>query len=89
MYKEFERRVLEGTEIFYNKESLASIEKFVVEQGSFVKYMEHVKKRIDEEMKDRVKLLHVTTEEPLMEVLSNALIRKHIELFDSEFRVRF
>lgn len=89
MYKEFEKRVLEGTEIFYNKESLASIEKFFTEQHSFVKYMEHAKKRIDEEMKDRVKLLHITTEEPLMAVLSETLIKRHLELFDSEFRVCF
>lgn len=89
VYKEFEKRVLEGTEIFYNQESLASIEKFFTEQHSFVKYMDHVKKCIDEEMKDRVKLLHITTEEPLMTVLSDTLIKRHLELFDSEFRVCF
>ncbi|XP_055319306.1 cullin-1-like [Sitodiplosis mosellana] len=87
VYREFEKRVLEGTEIFYIKESGASIEKFYTEQHSFVKYMDHVKKRIDEEMKDRIKLLHVTTEEPLMAVLSDTLIKKHLELFDIEFRV--
>ena len=87
MYREFEKRVLEGTRLFYIKESVSSIEKFVTEQRSFVKYMEHVKKRIDEEMKERVKLLHITTEEPLMAVLSETLIQQHIELFDTEFRV--
>lgn len=89
MYKEFEKRVLEGTELFYSKESIASIEKFVTEQHSFVKYMKHVKKRIEEEMEHRVKLLHITTVEPLMAVLSDTLIKKHIELFDAEFRVGF
>ncbi|XP_055306399.1 cullin-1-like [Sitodiplosis mosellana] len=87
VYKEsFENVFLQDTERFYIAESGASFEKFYTEQHSFVKYMEYVKKRIDEEMKDRGKLLHVTTIEPLMAILSDTLIRKHLELFDIEFR---
>lgn len=89
VYREFEKRVLEGSRDYYNKESVRSLEKYYIEQKSFVEYMQHAKKRIDDEMRERAKLLHVTTEELLLKVCSDALVEQYLEIFDTEFRVCF
>lgn len=84
----FEKRVLEGTKEFYNKENVIIMEKYFSDKHSFVNYMQYVKKRIDEESKDRIRLLHISTEKPLMNILSEILITKYAETFVAEFQVK-
>ncbi|XP_031632522.1 cullin homolog 1-like [Contarinia nasturtii] len=87
VYKQFEERVLKGTETYYQNESEISMEKYYREGKSFVNFMQHIIKVIDNEIKERVSLLHITTKEPILKVLSDTLITKHIEIFDFEFRL--
>lgn len=81
--------MLEGTKEFYIKENSLIMEKYYTRECSFVRYMQYVKKRIEEEMKDRAKLLHITTEKLLVKVLSDISIMRYIDTFDTEFRVIF
>lgn len=87
MYKDFERRVLEGTTEFYRMESEKSIQKWLIEEHHFIGYMQHVQKRLDEEIL-RAKLFHGTTELTMRQVCVDALVTNHMNIFDDEFRVR-
>lgn len=87
VYKEFEKRVLEGTHEYYSKDSETAMEELFVKQRSFIAYIKHVQNRLNDEIK-RAKLLHETTERALMKVCYDTLIEKHLETFDAEFRVR-
>lgn len=87
MYKLFEERVLTGTSQYYSKDGETVLQKFYVEQKSFVEYMKYIKNRLNDEIK-RTKMLHHSTEAPLMELCYKILIEKHLEIFDAEFRVR-
>lgn len=78
---------MEGTKLFYEKESSRAMEKYYHKEKSFVTYLKHVSKLFEDELKYRVVLLHKTTEEKVLKVLSDTLVTKHLEIFDSEFKV--
>lgn len=83
----FEERILIGTSEYYSKDGEAALQKFYVEQKSFVDYMKFVRTRLHDEIK-RTKMLHPPTEISLMRICYKVLIEKHIDIFDAEFRVR-
>lgn len=62
------------------------MEKFYVERKSFIEYMKYVQTRLNDELK-RAKLLHPSSQTPLMQLCCKILIEKHIDAFDAEFRV--
>lgn len=86
MYKAFEEQVLIGTREYYSKDGETAIQKFYVERGSFVEYMKYVQNRLNDELK-RAKLLHPSSQTALMQLCCEILIEKHIETFDTEFKV--
>lgn len=62
------------------------MQKFYVEKKSFVEYMKYIQARLTDEMK-RTKMLHPSTETPLMQLCYKILIEKHLDIFDAEFKV--
>lgn len=82
MYKDFERRVIEGSVAFYRKESEESIQK------SFMGYLKHIKNRLDDEIK-LARLFHGSTEAAIQEACISNLITQHELVYDKEFRVSF
>lgn len=86
MYKLFEERVLNATSEYYSKDGESAMQKFYVEGKSFVDYMKYIKNRLTDEIK-RTKMLHPSTETPLMQLCYKILIEKHLETFDAEFKV--
>lgn len=86
VYKAFEEQVLSGTGEYYSKDGETAIQKFYVEGKSFVEYMKYVQNRLNDELK-RAKLLHPSSQSPLMQLCCKILIEKHIDAFDSEFTV--
>lgn len=62
------------------------MQKFYVEQKSFVEFMKYVQSRLNDELK-RAKFLHPSSQTPLMQLCCKILIEKHIDTFDAEFRV--
>lgn len=89
VYKEFERRILQGTREYYLKQSTINMDKFYNVNNSFVEYLQCIRTLIDDEMRERAVLMHQSTEDELKKVLSETLIQQHLEVFDTEFRVRF
>lgn len=87
MYKLFEKRVLTATSKYYYNDGESALQKYYVAGKSFVDYMKYIKNRLTDEMK-RIKMLHPTTETPLMQLCYKILIEKHLEIFDAEFKVR-
>lgn len=86
VYKAFEEQVLNGTSEYYSKDGETAMQKFYVERQSFVEYMKYVQNRLNDELK-RAKLLHPSSQTPLMHLCCKILIEKHIDAFDAEFRV--
>lgn len=86
VYKAFEEQVLIGTSEYYSKDGEAAMQKFYHERASFVEYMKYVQNRLNDELK-RAKLLHPSSQIPLMQLCCKVLIEKHIDTFDAEFRV--
>lgn len=86
MYKAFEEQVLSGTSEYYSKDGETAMQKFCVERQSFVEYMKYVQSRLNDELK-RAKLLHPSSQTPLMQLCCRILIEKYIDAFDTEFRV--
>lgn len=86
MYKLFEERVLNATSEYYSKDGESAMQKFYVKGKSFVEYMKFIQTRLNDEFK-RTKMLHPTTETPLMQLCYKILIEKHLEIFDGEFKV--
>lgn len=78
---------MSGTSEYYSKDGEWAMQKFYLEQKSFVEYMKYIKTRLNDEIK-RTKMFHPSTEKPLMQLCYNRLIEKHLEIFDVEFRVR-
>lgn len=87
MYKEFEKRIIQGTRDYYLKQSTINIDKFYNVNKSFVEYLHCIRTLIDDEMRERAVLMHQSTEDELKKVLSETLIQQHLEVFDTEFRV--
>lgn len=87
MYKAFEQRILDGTLEYYSKVSETAMQKFYIDEKSFVAYLKHVQSSLLDEMK-RATLLHSTTETALMRVCYDSLISKHEDVFCAEFQVR-
>lgn len=83
VYKAFEEQVLNGTSEYYSKDGETAMQKF---SESFVEYMKYVQTRLNDELK-RAKLLHPTSQTPLMQLCCRILIEKHMDAFDTEFRV--
>lgn len=86
MYRLFEERVLNATSEYYSKDGESAMQKFYVEGKSFVDYMKYIKTRLTDEIK-RTKMLHPSSEAPLMQLCYKILIEKHLEIFDAEFKV--
>lgn len=86
MYKLFEERVLNTTSEYYSKDGESAMQTYYVEGKSFVNYMTYIKTCLTDEIK-RTKMLHPSTETPLMQLCYKILIEKHLEIFDAEFKV--
>lgn len=86
VYKAFEEQVLNGTSEYYAKDGETAMHKFYVERKSFVEYMKYVQSRLNDELK-RAKLLHPSSQAPLMQLCCRILVEKYIDTFDTEFRV--
>lgn len=87
MYKEFEERILNATTEYYSKDGESAMQKFYVDGKSFVEYMKYIQIRLNDEIK-RTKMLHPSTETPLMQLCYKILIEKHLDIFDAEFKVK-
>lgn len=86
VYKAFEEQVLIGTSEYYSKDGETAMQKFYHDRSSFVEYMKYVQSRLNDELK-RAKLLHPSSQVPLMQLCCKVLIEKHIDIFDTEFKV--
>ncbi|KAK3583652.1 hypothetical protein CHS0354_021390 [Potamilus streckersoni] len=73
-YEDFERPFLEESRDFYRKES----QKFLAENSASM-YIKKVEARINEEAERATHYLDKTTEEPIVKVLEEELISKHMK----------
>lgn len=73
-YEDFERPFLEESREFYMKES----QKFLAENSASM-YIKKVEARINEEAERATHYLDKSTEEPIVKVLEEELIRKHMK----------
>lgn len=64
---------------------MEALDKFYTKAKSFVSYMQHARKRIDDEMQERAVLLHETTKKKLLKVCSDAMVEQYFDIFDTEF----
>lgn len=77
---------MSATSEYYRKDGESAMEKYYVEGKSFVEYMKFIQARLYDEIK-RTKMLHPTSETPLMKLCYDILIGKPLEIFDAEFQV--
>tara|TARA_R110002050_G_scaffold29829_6_gene76492 strand:- start:1436 stop:1990 length:555 start_codon:yes stop_codon:yes gene_type:complete len=79
-YENFERELINVTEVYYTQES----SKFLSD-NSVVDYLSKVESRIAEEEKRVEQYLHRDTIAPLNRILNSVLIEKHQEVLAAEF----